>query len=66
MVLAPDYAHELPRYGHEVGLTNYIAGIKRFPFSSFYLSLERSFIAYSMITSLLHWTSLGSPSPKSA
>lgn len=27
MVLAAAYAHELPHYGLEVGLTNYAAGI---------------------------------------
>jgi hypothetical protein len=27
MVLASAYSHELPRYGLEVGLTNYAAGI---------------------------------------
>ena len=27
MVLSAAYAHELPRYGLEVGLTNYAAGI---------------------------------------
>jgi len=27
MVLAAAYAHELPRYGLEVGLTNYAAGV---------------------------------------
>lgn len=26
MILASAYAHELPRYGLEVGLTNYAAG----------------------------------------
>lgn len=27
MVMAAAYAHELPRYGLEVGLTNYAAGV---------------------------------------
>jgi len=31
IVVAAAYSHELPRYGLEVGLTNYAAGITIFP-----------------------------------
>nr|DAD43395.1 TPA_asm: hypothetical protein HUJ06_001625 [Nelumbo nucifera] len=30
MILAAAYSHELPRYGLEVGLTNYAAGVRSF------------------------------------
>lgn len=46
MVLAAAYAHELPHYGLEVGLTNYAAGI--FPFDS-----PKTMVKYVPFT--FHW-----------
>lgn len=70
MVLAAAYAHELPRYGLEVGLTNYAAGILSlglFKLSSVIHSpiLFLTF-AFEIMISLLYWASSGPPAPENA
>lgn len=43
MVLAAAYSHELPRYGLEVGLTNYAAGMKTSSFQLLFIVLDVDF-----------------------
>jgi ribosomal protein L18 len=47
IVVAAAYSHELPRYGLEVGLTNYAAGI------TICLRILEAFISHNQVLSLL-------------
>lgn len=56
MVLAAAYSHELPRYGLEVGLTNYAAGISVIGFPellSFFLLFSVGYLFSVMQNELL-------------